>query len=425
MATITESNTRRTDPSIWKPPQFDREERWVNPSIVGNVLKEVSETTNTAAGGTLAIGSFMSGRVVFNGAASGTKTLPTATDIVTYLEANYSQLTGRVASATGVTPKVKEIEVEFFNNTAAAAITIQGNTGITLTPTTVSIPAASSAKYKFIIEQTTPVPTITGVLAIGVSQYANNISPTIIIPGTTAFGLSAAAPDQLVVFDTATQTLGYVTNALLQATDVNDNFMGWDTATSTPSKNPVLATAPHQLFTRDTTTGAIYNSAYGVIPFGTTADYAPLSVEISTGNVVKTPNTGITWRNKNGEAGPGQTITTGTDTVVTYTFQSGIGTFTYAAGVFTATDNGLFHFDVTCSTDIVAANSYFHLQVDGVDFAGTGYMGSQTTATISAARSLVVGQQIQVLFNNTSGGDVVLISGLPISNDFKAVRVGP
>jgi len=469
MATITESTTLRKDPSIWKPPQFDREERWVLPSIVGNVLKEVSETSNVVVGNsTLPIGSFMSGRVVFSGAATGTKSLPTATDIITYLEANYSQLTGRVASATGVTPKVKEIEVEFFNNTAAASITIQGNTGLTLTPTTVAIPAASSAKYKFIIEQTTPVPTITGVLAIGVSQYANSISPTTIISGTTAFGLSAAAPDQLVVFDTVAQTLGYVTNATLpastaistkimgwdsatstisqignatlQAGDVNDNIMGWDTATSTPSKFALTQGTPQLALTRNETTGALVWADETNYPAGSVTTI-PIGINATTGVLEKYPTTakGVFWQSN--VAGL-LNLPDAATTMLTYDANSATATgVSYAAGVFTVTagHTWLVNVDFGLTTLPAGAGSFFSVRYGtpmgaAPTIASNEYYrmsdnlkgGSVTFPVDTAGDNVQDFTTFCVTYTNASGGVLQLEQGggtLGIRNSVKITRL--
>jgi len=364
MATITESITRRTDPSIWKPPQFDREERWVLPSIVGNVLKEVSETSNVVVGNsTLPLASFMSGRVVFSGAATGTKSLPTATDIITYLEANYSQLTGRVVAATGVTPKVKEIEVEFFNNTAAQIITLAQNTGITLTPNNLQIPVGSSAKIKFIIEQTTPVPTITAVLATGVAGSATTINPT-----------------------------------------------------------SILTTTPHQILSRDTTTGQLYNTDYAnvtsAVAWGT-----DLQLDPATGWIEKkiVPRTNIFMRETNqgpiavsGPAGGGYaepTATLGTIIVFPTQYLVNYG-ITHAAGTFTTPTNErsyMVNVQVTLTAAAPASWISVHTGTDPtVNEVARSGMFDTATQTIDMPFAFGATTFIVVLVNNEGGAITVL-----------------
>lgn len=413
-----------SDSFIWKYKKADRNGRIRYPSEVGNLMKETTEQVVTTAGA-IASAQFMTGRVLFSGAgAQGASTLPSALTILTLLNMYYD-FTKRTAIYTNTNSVANRISSEIsveFSNRSGNTVTLAQGTGNTFVGFTspVTIPDNAVLRLKFVILTSSPTPAFEVYIDGGnISQFAN----TLVTPPVLT--LPIQAPDQLVVYDPATSELGYVVNAGVQAMDVNDNFMGWDTTTSTISKNPVLATAPFQLFTRDTTTGFIYNTPFASVPSGTAATFAPIALDSGTGRVVLSPNTGVDWRNRNG--GGNQLVVNLADDNVLYPQTAGLGTFTYNAGTgtFTATVAGLFHFDVTCTTDVVAAGSHFHLQVNGVDFAGTGYFATQTTATISAARSLGIGEVIQVKFSNQSGGGVNLVAVPSICNDFKAVRVGP
>lgn len=415
---------REDDPFVWKYKKADRNGRIRYPEEVGNLMKETTEQVVTAVANPLTSAQFMTGRVLFAAGSTGASTLPTALTILTLLN-NYYNFTKRSATYTNSNSVANRISSEIsveFSNQSGGTVTLARGTGNTFVGFTspVTIPDDATLRLKFVVVTSSPVAAFEVYIDGGnIAQYAN----TLVTPPVLTLPLQA--PDQLVVYDPATLALGYVDNTVLAPAALGDVFLGWNAGTNTISRRGITGTTAAQLVTRNAGTGELIFSTFANIPNGVATDYSPIAVN-SSGNIVKSPNTGHTWRNKNGEAGPGQSVPNLNNDVVTYTFNSSpSGLFTYAAGVFTALEDGIFQFNVTCSTDVVAPNSYFQIQVDGVAFGSTGYMTSQTTATIAACRDIVAGQQIQVLFNNASGGPVVLISGLPTSNDFKAVRVGP
>jgi hypothetical protein len=442
-----------SDSFIWKYKKADRNGRIRYPSEVGNLMKETTEQVVTTAGA-IASAQFMTGRVLFSGVgAQGASTLPSALTILTLLNMYYdfTKRTATYTNSNSVANRISsEISVE-FSNQSGANVTLAQGTGNTFVGFTspVTIPNNSVLRLKFVVVTSSPTPAFEVYIDGGnISQYSQNLSPSGTIPGTATFGLSAAAPDQLVVFDTTAQTLGYVTDALMpvndnltklmgwdsdtqtpskftnatiNAGDVNDNIMGWDTTNSTPSKFAITQAAPQKLFTRTQADGSLIWSAVGDVPSGS-ATTIPIGINATTGNVERYPTTarGTFWQSAT--VSPAGDFPDAQTTMMQYDANSGTATgISYAAGIFTVAAGHTYMAVVDYATTTTpTGTSYWSVRY------GSPLGGAPTTASPEIYRSNygvsegsavfpidTAGDNVQdfttfiVTFTNGSGGAIV------------------
>lgn len=415
MSQTSESSLQR-DPTVWRPPLFDREQRWNNPSIVGNILKDVPEVSNIVAGNsTIPTATFMQGRLVFSGAATGTKTLPTAADIVKYLETYYSQVIGRTTSPQ----EVKEISVEFYNSTANP-ITLGTATGLTLQGNAANyvIPANTIAQYKFVVEQTTPTPAV-------------SVFP-LFAPANSAAALLPQAPGQLVDYNPATGQLGYITNAVLASQGTGTQVMGWDTATSTPSQISLALGTPQQALTRNAATGALVYSGVANYPNGTVTTI-PIGINATTGVWEKVDPSAISALSFRSQVAA-ETVPDAATTIVTYdTATTSAANVSYNAGIFTVTAPGSYIVCVDYAFAAATANtgSYISLRYGSppttisneVYRSGEIIKNGSFSVPFSADSTFT---QFCVTITNAEGGVITLSTGgggQGIRNAVKVMRV--
>ncbi len=307
---------REDDPFVWKYKKADRNGRIRYPEEVGNLMKETTEQVVTAVANPLTSAQFMTGRVLFAAGSTGASTLPTALTILTLLN-NYYNFTKRSATYTNSNSVANRISSEIsveFSNQSGGTVTLAQGTGNTFVGFTspVTIPDDATLRLKFVVVTSSPVAAFEVYIDGGnISQYAN----ALVTPVVT---LAAAAPDQLVVYDTATGSLGYVTDALmpvndnltklmgwdsdtqtpskittLNAGDVNDVIMGWDATNQTPSAYTLADRPPQQAITRNSTNGQLSYSSYANYPIGTTTT-AIVGTNATSGVLEKFPITTTT-----------------------------------------------------------------------------------------------------------------------------------
>jgi hypothetical protein len=365
-----------SDPRKYMPLKADRAQRVRYPCDVGNTMKNVTEVVYASAGGAippLAV-QFMTGRVLFATGASGTIQLPTAALIVQLLSKYYRQVLSRTATFTNSNTVgnriANEIEVEFFNSTAAA-ITLSVNTGLTLQglASSLDIPANTIAKYKFVVVTTNP-----------------------------------AAIDIFPIYASAS---GSVT---------------------------ITRGAPQQLVTRNATTGALFYSQNNGVdddyPVGTTTSGGPLQVE-SDGTIAIRNSTPPLMQRGTGQVIPtgGPALVLFPTNVGAATTDC-----TYNAGIFTTETNNAYHVNINILQTAIAADCYYQLVYGSVLGAGTVIAVSAPTddsrkSVINAYLHMASlgGNTPPYTFHvecvNASGGDVTLEAGLQTQIIVGYVRV--
>jgi hypothetical protein len=416
------------DPRKYGFLKADRAQRVRYPCEVGNTFKNITEQVYAAAGGTIPSAQFMTGRVYLDTTASGTITLPTATLIVQLLNNYYRQvlaLQGPFTNSNSVVNRiVNEIEVEFYNASAAGITLAVGGTNITFVgaATSLVIPASTIARYKFVIVATNPA--------------AINMFPVGAPGGGAIVTLPIQAPTQLVDYNPATGQLGYITNAVLTGQSATTQIMGWNQSTSTVSQITINQGAPQQLFTRNFGSGAMLFSAVGDYPLGTSTTI-PIGINATTGVVERADqSTGATFFQSQvaGETVPNG----GATTIVLYDTNTAAGSgVTYNAGVFTLAQPGVYMICVDYAFAAATANvgSYVSLRY------GAPNGSAPTTASSEWYRSgeiikngsfsIPINASTQfstfaITITNAEAGVITLstgASGLGIRNSVKVAKV--
>jgi hypothetical protein len=244
--------------------------------------------------------------------------------------------------------------------------------------------------------------------------------------------LNAQTPTQLVDYNPATRSLGYITNAVLTPTvTAASTILGFDPSTSTPQQFVVGSDSPAIPLFRNAA-GFINTALSSAYPGGTTISGAPLQVEyggvLGDGHLairVSTPP--LTQQST------GQTVATGSTDILL--FPTNVPTLTspdcsYLNGIFTTTTNNSYGVHVSITQTAVAANNIYRLRSGNVAGAGvivweTGPTTNQTyiafTAYLHMASLGTFDFHLECI--NNSGGNVTLVAGVSTQVQVGYIRV--